>query len=126
LFSGKGKRTASAYSKNAGNQARLIIDAVGKDDSLEPADQDRYRLRLFFGRPDTGEIGPRVFDVYVEEELMLQDVMIKGSRSEQNELIHVLDDILVDEELNIRFEAKQGKPLLSGLELIRQRPGKRE
>jgi len=126
LFSGKGKRTASAYSKNAGNQARLIIDAVGKDDSLKPADQDRYRLRLFFGKPDTGEIGPRVFDVYVEEELVLQDVMIKGSRSEQNELIHVLDDILVDEELNIRFEAKQGKPLLSGLELIRQRPGKRE
>ena len=126
LFSGKGKRTASAYSKNSGNQARLIIDAVGKVDSHKSADRDRYRLRLFFGRPEAGKTDLRVFDVYVEEKLVLQDVTINASKSGQSELVHVLEDIPVDEELNIRFEAKQGKPLLSGLELIRQRSGQRE
>ena len=121
LLSVEGDRKLAAYSKSGQNQARLVIDAKAKVDDSKP--EDRYRLRLFFGGPDVEVSGRRVFDVFVQDKLVLTDVTIDSSTDESQGCIHILDDIMIGEELNIRFRAKRGKPLLSGVELIRQHPG---
>ena len=51
---------------------------------------------------------------------MLTDVTMDSSNDKLQGCVHVLDDIMIGEALEIRFQAKQGKPLLSGVELIRQ------
>ena len=123
LLSGEGDRTLAAYSKSGENQPRLIIDADGKVDRGKPDGQ--YRLRFFFGSPEIDFRDKRVFDVYVEEKLVLTDVTLDDSTTPQSS-VHVLDDVVIGDVLDIRFQAKQGKPLLSGLELIRHPSAKRE
>jgi hypothetical protein len=58
----------------------------------------------------------------VQNKLVLSDVTIDSSTDGAQSCVHVLNDIQIGEELDVRFQAKQGKPLLSGLELIRQNP----
>ena len=120
LLSVDGDRKLAAYSKSGQNHARLIIEAAAKVEDA-PASEP-YRLRLFFGGPEI-EVGDRrVFDVFVQNKLVLSDVTIDSSTDGAQSCVHVLNDIQIGEELDVRFHAKQGKPLLSGLELIRQNP----
>lgn len=114
----------AAYSKSGQNHARLIIDAEAKVDEAKP--KERYRLRLFFGAPKLEVDDRRVFDVFVQDKLMLTDVTIDASKDSSRGSVHVLEDVMIGEELDIRFQAKQGKPLLSGVELIRQHPEEEE
>ena len=115
-----GDQKLAAYSKSGQNHARLIIDAEAKVDEAKP--KERYRLRFFFSGPELEVNDRRVFDVFVQDKLMLTDVTIDPSDDKLRGCVHVLDDIMIGEELDIRFKAKQGKSLLSGLELIRQHP----
>ena len=120
LLSVDGDQKLAAYSKSGQNHARLIIDAEAKVDEAKP--KERYRLRFFFSGPELEVNDRRVFDVFVQDKLLLTDVTIDPSDDKSRGCVHVLDDIVIGEELDIRFKAKQGKPLLSGLELIRQHP----
>ena len=120
LLSVDGDRKLAAYSKSGQNHARLIIDAEAKVDDA-PVNEP-YRLRLFFGGPEIQVSDRRVFDVFVQNKLVLSDVTIDSSTDEAQSCVHVVNDIQIGEELDIRFQAKQGKPVLSGLELIRQNP----
>ena len=124
LLSVEGDHKLAAYSKSGQNHARLIIDAEAKAKDARP--QDRYRLRLFFSQSKLDGDDRRVFDVYVQDKLAVSDVTIEGASGEAGDSVFVLNDILVGEELDIRFQAKQGKPLLSGLELIRQNSGEQK
>ena len=98
----------------------MIIDAEAKVDEAEP--EQRYSLRLFFGGPELEVNDRRVFDVFVQDKLVLTDVTIDASNDTSRSCVHVLDDVMIGDELDIRFQAKQGKPLLSGVELTRQHP----
>lgn len=118
LLSVDGDRKLAAYSKSGQNHARLIIDAEAKEDKAKP--EQSYGLRLFFGGPELEVSDRRVFDVFVQGKLMLTDVTIDPSDQKSRCCVHVLDDIMIGEELDIRFKAKQGKPVLSGVELVRQ------
>ena len=115
-----GEQKWAAYSKSGQNHARLIIDAEAKVDEAKP--KERYRLRLFFGGAGLEVNDRRVFDVFVQDKLVLTDVTIDASNDKLRSCVHVLDDVMIGEELEIRFKAKQGKPLLSGVELMRQHP----
>ena len=118
LLSVDGEQKLAAYSKSGQNHARLIIDAEARVDEAKP--KERYRLRLFFGGAGLEVNDRRVFDVFVQDKLMLTDVTMDSSNDKLQGCVHVLDDIMIGEALEIRFQAKQGKPLLSGVELIRQ------
>ncbi len=120
LLSVDGDQKLAAYSKSGQNHARLIIDAEAKVDAAKP--KERYRLRLFFGGPELEVDDRRVFDVFVQDKLVLTDVTIDPSNDKLRGCVHVLDNVMIGEELDIRFQAKQGKPLLSGVELVRQHP----
>lgn len=119
LLSVEGDRKLAAYSKSGQNHARLIIDAEAKVDASKP--KESYRLRLFFGDPGRKVSDRRVFDVFVQDKLVLTDVTIDPSNDKSRGCVHALDDILIGEELDIRFQAKMGQPVLSGVELTRQR-----
>ncbi|MGI9471584.1 MAG: hypothetical protein ACR2NZ_08650, partial [Rubripirellula sp.] len=117
LVSGTGKRIATAYGKANEKQARLIIDIEEQREVDELEEQD-FIVRLHFGGPKSAESEPRVFDVYAQGRLAIENVRIGADQADG--VVHTLENVPVKGNLRLRFDAKQGTPLLSGLEVVRQ------
>jgi beta-glucanase (GH16 family) len=85
-----------------------------------------YDVTFFFAEPDEVAGGERLFDAFVEGERVIDDldVMLFRDGKINSALTVTVPDIVVDDgELNIRFEASAGEPVLSGLTVrTRQRP----
>ena len=118
IVSGTGKRIASAYSKANEKQARLVVDLEQSPD-LEAVAEENYQVRLHFGAPANSDGQTRIFDVFVDDRLAIENVTIEPGQTEG--LVHTLSNVPVRGKLRLRFKPKQGTPLLSGLEMIRQR-----
>ena len=79
-----------------------------------------YDLTLYFAEPDEVAGGERVFDTYVEDRLAIDDLDIMASRDGKIEsaLTVTIPAIAVrDGELNVRFSASKGQPVLSAIVL---------
>ena len=88
-----------------------------------PVGDGTYDVTLHFAEP--GEIGggERVFDAYVEGRLEIDDLDVVAFRDGKalSALTVTVPDVVVDDgELNLRFEASAGQPVLSAL-LIRDK-----
>jgi hypothetical protein len=87
----------------------------------------RYRLRLHFCEPHEVEVGRRVFDVRVQDELVLDDLdIIRETGGKNRALVEELNGIAADKALVLEF-IPQGRgpgdmsaPVLSGLEVYRE------
>ena len=122
LISGSGKRVASAYRGRRGKPAKLIVLAEqdGADLSATPLAQ-RYRLRMLFGLPRSDDGVEPVFDVYAQEKRVLADVKLSSTAAGgARYAVKVIEDIPITTELKLRLVPKQGQPVLSGIELVRQ------
>ena len=117
LVTGSGKRIAAAYGKANQKVTRLVVD-VEQATKTKVKTRDEYRLRLFFGNQSTVGSQTRIFDVYVQDRLAINNVTIDPQ--EKSGQIYTLEGVRAAGELRLRFEPKQGLPLLSGLEVIRQ------
>lgn len=85
-----------------------------------------YDVRLHFSSSPIATVGRRVFDVYVQDELVLSDVTIDpadGSGHETAE--HVLEQIPIAGNLRLRFVPKQGTAVLAGIEIEKRETEKR-
>jgi outer membrane protein assembly factor BamB len=123
LISGEGKRVAAAYKGNDALSARLFIDtdSPAASDESPKASAGHYDIQLHFACPVSQREGIREFDVYAQDKLVLKNVLldatgVQGSRY----LTKTIEGITTDHQLHLRFDAKQGEPVLSGIELIRQ------
>ena len=121
LVSGSGKRIASAYRDGIGQSPRLVIDA----ETTTPSDGDRappkFLVRLFFAVPKLAQgEQERVFDVLVQGERVLEDLRLAPTEDGAGYCVHALRDVPVAEELHLEFVPKQGQPVISGIELVRQ------
>ncbi len=88
-----------------------------KPSSGDPPPPQRYRIRLFFGLPRGGgaAIGPRTFDVHVNDVAVVTDLTLVEGQSE----IRDCEPIELGELLTLRLVAERGTPILSGIELSR-------
>ena len=112
LISGVGKRVAGAREGDSKHAAKLIVDA---DKVLRAA--RRHRVRLFFGAPKTA--GKCRFDVYLQDQRVLTNVVLDPKESaDATSAIHTFNDIMIADQLRVRLAPKEGKPLLSGIEVI--------
>ncbi len=79
----------------------------------------RYTIRLYFLEPDTSLPQPRIFDVYLNDELVLEGLNIsKAAQGPLRTVVREFQGINIAQRLKIDLKARQGKTLLSGVELI--------
>ncbi len=88
---------------------------LGKPEKDQPQPEpERYHVRLFFGTPEiVTSGGTRVFTVAVQEEVLPEPITLNDGQTQ----IHEVEGVLVDDQLRVRLIAKQGLPVLSGIEL---------
>lgn len=123
VVTGSGKRIASAAKGPALESPRLIIDAdlVELDDAASATAAKLYDVRLHFAAPPVGADSRRVFDVYLQDQLVASDITLDplGAPAERYAQ-RLITDLKLSGKLRLRFEAKQGQALLSGLEILRR------
>ena len=127
LISGTGKRVASAWSEKASNKAaKLVMDVDQAKNVVSTIAPVAYRVRLFFGVPKPADRGDLVFDVYAQGRRVLKELKLKPSQRGGKYAIQELPNVLIADELHLRFVPQQGNPVLSGVELVRQRSDQSE
>lgn len=78
-------------------------------------------MELIFAAP-RGSREKRVFDVYAQDKLVASNVEVKPGDYARIEppTVLVLRRIAIADSLQLRFTAKQGTPLLSGVRLAKR------
>ncbi len=123
VVSGKGKRVAAASKGPTADAPRLILDAdvVDVDEILSGVAPSRYDVRLHFAVSPIASDGPRVFDVFIQDQLVASDVTLDPYGSaDARTTERLIEDLPLTGKLRLRFVPKQGKPILSGIELIKK------
>ncbi|MBT8135808.1 MAG: family 16 glycosylhydrolase, partial [Gammaproteobacteria bacterium] len=83
-----------------------------------PIANGTYDVTLHFVEPAEIAGGERVFDAYVEEQLVIDDIDVMAWRDGKvvSALTVTVPDAVVDDgELNVHFEASAAQPVLSGI-----------
>lgn len=121
LIGGSGKRTAVASRGTSKESAKLIVIADqqgGPSNSTTPSHP--YFLEIFCASP-RGSTQERVFDVYVGDTIFAENVRVPASNDgELGTMVRIAHEVQLAEDLHLRFESKQGPPVLCGLRLERQ------
>ncbi len=123
LINGTGKRVASASKGPTADAPRLVLDAdlVDLDELAATGPATNYDVRLHFAASPLQAGGVRVFDVYAQDKKVLQDVTLDpNGKLESRHLVQLLENIPVVDKLRIRFVPKQGRPILSGIEIVKK------
>lgn len=119
LISGSGKRVAEAHGSNPRQAPRLIIESDEIDSGTATVVANPYRVRLFFGAPPAAGLQRAVFDIYLQDQLALGDVEIDPDGGVKKQAaVHSFDNVMISDQLRIRFVPKEGSPVVSGVELI--------
>ncbi|QDV46340.1 outer membrane biogenesis protein BamB [Stieleria neptunia] len=102
-------------------ELRLALTLRDKNDAPGEGEEEpelkRYDVELVFAAPVTGEQGVRVFDVHLQNKRVAENVTIDGADHVTSTL--VLRDVEIRNEVQLKFIAKQGSPVLSGIKLKR-------
>jgi hypothetical protein len=127
LISGTGKRVASAWTdKGSEKAAKLVLDVERSHKLVATSEPETYRVRLFFGVPMPADQSDQVLDIYAQGKRVLKKLKLKSNELGAKFAVAVLEDVAIADELQLRFVPKQGNPVLSGVELVRQSSGQRE
>jgi len=104
------------FASGVEGEAEIQIGTIlGKTDQ-DPSQRmpEKYRVRLFFGTPEiVTSGGTRSFDVAVQDQLVPESITLEDGQTQ----IREVEGVLVDDQLRVRLIAKQGLPVLSGIEL---------
>ncbi len=99
----------AASSMEGANEIRL--------NDLKPG---RYTVRLYFAEPFNMKVGERIQNISLQGRTVLSDFdILAESKHSMTGIVRQLDDILIDETLTLDLNAKVGKSLISGIEVIR-------
>ena len=87
--------------------------------SSRPA--NRYIIRLHFAASPIDRGGPRVFDVYAQDQLVSSNVTIDPSGTAQQRFsVQLLENISIADKLRLRFVPKKRQAALAGIEIVRE------
>jgi outer membrane protein assembly factor BamB len=117
VISGKGLRIAPSFQGRTAETTKLLLDADAVDTPVEAVP---YRVRLHFGAPRGLASTRRVFDVRVQGQPVSEPVVLGGNDSDRPAFaVRTIERVLLTDHLEIEFLAKEGIPLVSGIELQR-------
>lgn len=111
---------------------KSIIDAIkGSQDSLlfksyrfgdltiqQPIENGSYEVIFKFAEPENIAIGERVFDVYAQGQIVIDELDVKLARDGKNKsaLVRAVNNVIVtDGLLNLELKASKGQAILSAL-----------
>ncbi len=122
VITGSGKRVAKAFTGDGKMAARLIVESSDPSNAAASQPSFAHTVRLYFAEPEEAEVGERVFDIefngnLVEEQL---DVADSAGRNKAT-IVREFRNVIIGESLKIRLLKKVGQPVLSGVEIIRQK-----
>ena len=118
LISGSGKRVAEAHGKDRKLAPRLVIETDDRVSEPPRGPETPHYVQLFFGSPPQAGLKRSVFDVYLQEKLVLSNVAVNPDGDASNRgTTHSIKNVMIDDQLRIRFVAKEGKALISGVEI---------
>ena len=81
----------------------------------------QYTVRLTFIEPDQLNEGSRLFDILLQGRKVLGKYDIaKSAGGSMRAVVETIEDVAVEDFIHLRFRSIKGKPVLSGLELIRE------
>ncbi|WP_371374674.1 family 16 glycosylhydrolase [Thalassotalea aquiviva] len=91
----------------------------------KPLENGKYDVTFMFAEPEDRAIGSRVFNVFVEDQLHIRNLDVRGARDGKH--ISALDRAVsqvevTDGQLDIRLEAIKDLPILNGLIIRDARP----
>ncbi len=84
----------------------------------QPIENGVYDIIFKFAEPEDNPIGTRVFDVFAQQQLVIDDLDIKLARDGkmQSALVRAVSNVEVtDGQLDIRFKASVGQPILNAM-----------
>lgn len=97
----------------------------GFDYAIPVGESGQYLVRLYFaepywGAPDgpAGEAGQRVFSVSAEGDALVQDLDIYAEAGPMTALVKQAELTIDDGELNLRFTASEGEPMVAAIEVL--------
>jgi outer membrane protein assembly factor BamB len=90
----------------------MIQDPKLKEEQNEVREPENYRVRILIGAAKPGE--STIVDIYAEDRMVEEGFELSETGS-----ACVLDELPIDEDLELRFVAKRGEPVLQGIELQR-------
>ena len=117
LVSGSGKRVAESFDGDGKLAPRLFVETDESGEAPPSGEARPFRVRLFFGAPQQAGLVRSVFDVYLQDRLVLRDVELDPDIDASASAVHTVDNVMITDSLRIRFAPKEGKPLISGIEL---------
>jgi outer membrane protein assembly factor BamB len=123
IIQGKGKRVATASTGPKADAPRLVLDAdvVDLDDLAEAGPTSLYDVRLHFAASPLLSSGVRVFDVYLGDEMVFENVTIDpDGEPDARYCEKLLENVPLSHKLHLKFVPKQGQPVLAGIEVIKK------
>jgi hypothetical protein len=122
VISGHGKRVAHS-SQFGPTGPRLIIDADMDVSTTEqsPRQSHRYTVRLHFADPRTTKVAGRVFNVSLQDRLVLEnfDIVASAGRPRRT-IVREFEHIAIADQLIIGLTSQQGHATISGVEILRE------
>jgi hypothetical protein len=121
-----GTDTPWLYTSWADDLEQLTLPLLGPND--QPA---TYTVRLHFAQLGSGQQEPIVFDVKLQGKTALDDVTLPiAARASDGSAVHRaaaivrdVEDVLVTDRLTVDLVAKQGRPKLNAIEVVRTKTG---
>jgi hypothetical protein len=108
------QRSGSGTGKKRGFGYALPVDGDGT-----------YLVRLYFAEPYWGapggpdaEEGKRVFSVSAEGETIVRDLDVYAEVGSMTALVKQVEVVVEDGELNLRFTADEGEPIVAAIEIL--------
>lgn len=117
LVLGDNKGTIEAIK---GSQDALLFQSYRFGDLTiqQPIENGRYEVIFKFAEPDNIAVGERVFDVYAQGQLVIDELDVKLARDGKNKsaLVRAVNEVIVtDGLLNIELKASKGLAILNAL-----------
>jgi len=112
---GKGLRWVAASGVQGATEA--VITLPGKEKTAQ-----NYTVRLHFTEPTATSAGNRVFDVALQDDIVLKDLDVaKESGGTNRTLVKEFNQVPIEKALKITLTAKTGSAVLCGVELIAEK-----
>ena len=74
---------------------------------------------MYFVEPEHAAAGRRVFDVALQGQPVVKDLDVWSESGGRNRVLaRTFEDVAIDDSVKISFTARQGQPLLSGVEIV--------
>ncbi|MFC1758764.1 PQQ-binding-like beta-propeller repeat protein [Planctomycetota bacterium] len=127
VITGEGKRVAKSRQDNEKVAPQLVVEAeIPKDPKPEDLVQRKHTVRLYFAEPNAdAKPGDRIFNIELAGKPVTNELDITAESSgARKTIVREYNNIAFAKSLTIKLTPINGKPVLSGVEIVRHEESK--